>query len=134
MYYCRCTGTCATIEFGFNIRRKMPQSETVSKLAKALVAAQSAFKPIPKSKTGQEGNRKFKYADLADVVSMVTPILNSNGIFLISQSWLMEVGLLDKQLDFNSKTSLFRQMELSYQTIRRERILVSLLPMLDALI
>ena len=82
MYYCRCTGTCATIEFGFNIRRKMPQSETVSKLAKALVAAQSAFKPIPKSKTGQEGNRKFKYADLADVVSMVTPILNSNGIFL----------------------------------------------------
>ena len=60
----------------------MPQSETVSKIVTALLQSQKEFKPIPKNKKGQEGNRTFRYADLADVVNMVTPILNANGIFL----------------------------------------------------
>ncbi len=60
----------------------MKQSESVSRLVDALMRSQSQFKPVPKSKTGQEGNRRFKYADLADVVGMVTPILNANGVFL----------------------------------------------------
>jgi len=71
----------------------MPQSQVVTKLVTALVKSQAEFKPIPKSKTGQEGNRKFKYADLADVVNMVAPILSKNGIFL-SQPIVVDNGVL----------------------------------------
>jgi len=54
----------------------------MSELAKALTAAQKNFKPVPKTKTGQVGtNRKYKYADLADVLGMAIPILNAEGVF-----------------------------------------------------
>lgn len=58
------------------------QSENVATLTDALAKAQSEFTVVPKNKTGQEGNRKFKYADLADVMNMALPKLNKYGIFL----------------------------------------------------
>ena len=62
----------------------------MSELAKALTAAQKNFKPVPKTKTGQVGtNRKYKYADLADVLGMALPILNTEGIFF-SQTFKRE--------------------------------------------
>ena len=60
----------------------MPQSESIANLMTALAAAQKEFKPVQKTKTGQEGHRTFKYADLADVLNEITPKLNSQGIFL----------------------------------------------------
>ena len=58
------------------------QSESIAQLVTALTKAQSEFVVVPKNKTGQEGNRKFKYADLADVMNMALPKINKYGIFL----------------------------------------------------
>ncbi len=60
----------------------MPQSDSIAKLNEALVKAQTEFTVVPKNKTGREGNREFKYADLADVMGMALPKLNKHGIFL----------------------------------------------------
>lgn len=60
----------------------MQQSESVAILIQALLKAQSEFTVVPKNKKGQEGNRTFKYADLADVMNMALPKLNKHGIFL----------------------------------------------------
>lgn len=60
----------------------MPQSESITKLTKALASAQAEFGIIPKTKKGQEGNRSFFYADLADVLNEIRPKLNKQGIFL----------------------------------------------------
>lgn len=60
----------------------MPQSDSIAELTKALAKAQAEFTVVPKTKTGREGNREFKYADLADVMGMALPKLNKQGIFL----------------------------------------------------
>lgn len=60
----------------------MSQSSSIAKLNEALVKAQTEFTVVPKNKTGREGNREFKYADLADVMGMALPKLNKHGIFL----------------------------------------------------
>jgi hypothetical protein len=60
----------------------MQQSESITKLVEALTKAQSEFTVVPKTKRGQEGNRFFMYADLADVLSMALPKLNKHGIFV----------------------------------------------------
>ena len=60
----------------------MSQSDSIAKLNEALVKAQTEFTVVPKNKTGREGNREFKYADLADVMGMALPKLNKHGIFL----------------------------------------------------
>ncbi len=72
----------------------MPQSGSVIKLVTALGKAQTGFTVVKKSKTGQEGNRSFKYADLADVLNMLTPVLNGQGIFLSHPLVLGEDGHL----------------------------------------
>lgn len=60
----------------------MPQSESVALLMEALAKAQKKFTTVKKTKTGREGNITFKYADLADVLNMIGPCLNDEGIFL----------------------------------------------------
>lgn len=59
-------------------------------LIPALMRAQKNFKPVAKTKTGQVGNnRKYKYADLSDVLAMALPCLNEEGI-LFSQTFKRE--------------------------------------------
>jgi len=53
----------------------MSQSEKVDLLSKALVAFQSACSNVEPKQTGQQGNRKFKYADLAAVLDEIKPKL-----------------------------------------------------------
>jgi len=60
----------------------MPQSESISKITSALTKAQAEFGPVPKTKRGQDGNRSFLYADLADVLNEIRPKLNKQGIYL----------------------------------------------------
>lgn len=53
----------------------MKTSESQKSLAAALLAAQEEFPAIAKTKEGQSGNRKFKYADLDMIKDKVDPIL-----------------------------------------------------------
>lgn len=60
----------------------MPSSTSTTKLSAALARAQSKFTKLGKDKTGREGNLSFKYVQLPDVLSMVRPLLNAEGIYL----------------------------------------------------
>jgi hypothetical protein len=54
-----------------------------TKLYEALAKAQSDFKPVPRSNTGQVGMNKFKYAGYASIMRCVRPALSANGITLL---------------------------------------------------
>ena len=54
----------------------------MKELFTALVAAQKAFPSIARTKTGQVGPRKYKYADLSDVLEAVRPALHDNGLMV----------------------------------------------------
>jgi hypothetical protein len=60
----------------------MKISETFIKLNTALLESQKQFTPVKKAADGQDGNRKFKYATLDDILAMAVPILNAHGILL----------------------------------------------------
>lgn len=66
------------------------QSENVIELVTALAKAQGAFPPIPKNQKSdfvdKKGNRRvYKYADLADINSAITPSLAVNGLSITGQ-------------------------------------------------
>lgn len=60
----------------------MKTSETQTALIAALLECQKAFPLIEKTKNGQAGNRKFKYAPLEAIKAICDPILHSNGLVL----------------------------------------------------
>lgn len=74
----------------------MKTSETQGELVKALLAAQKAFPLIEKSKEGQAGNRKFKYAPLESIKDKCDPILWENGL-MVTQG--PDGHLLETRLD-----------------------------------
>lgn len=74
------------------------RSESTKELASALAKAQAEFPAIQKNRTAKVimkagGNYSYKYADLSDILSAVTPILSKNGLSL-SQSPTMIEGKL----------------------------------------
>lgn len=60
----------------------MKTSETQASIIPAMLAAQKAFPPIEKTKDGQAGNRKFKYAPYEDIKAKCDPILWENGLIV----------------------------------------------------
>lgn len=62
----------------------MKQSESIAEIAKALIAAQSEFPVIPKTKevlvATQRGSYTFKYAPLEDTLKLLRPILKTHGL------------------------------------------------------
>lgn len=60
----------------------MKTSESQSALIEALLAAQAKFPSIDKTKEGQSGHRKFKYAPLDVVLNAVRPVLLENRLLL----------------------------------------------------
>lgn len=66
----------------------MNSSPTIGKLAAALVAVQPLFPTVPKTKIGKiplksGGSYSYTYADFADVMDAVKPILNGAGIAVL---------------------------------------------------
>lgn len=58
--------------------------EESTELIKALVGVQLEMPPIPKNKEMQaKGGRRYRYADLADVLAVVRPVLAKHGIALL---------------------------------------------------
>ncbi len=60
----------------------MKTSDLQTNLIAALLECQKAFPPIEKSKEGQAGNRKFRYAPLETIKAQCDPILRQNNIVL----------------------------------------------------
>jgi hypothetical protein len=60
----------------------MPSSIATAKLSAALARAQAKYTKLEKDKTGREGNLSFKYVQLPDVLAMVRPLLNAEGVYL----------------------------------------------------
>lgn len=60
----------------------MKTSEQQTNLVGALLAAKKLFPAIGKNKTGQSGNRTFKYAPLDVIQDAVDPILWENSLFI----------------------------------------------------
>jgi hypothetical protein len=60
----------------------MKTSETQTALIPALLAAQQGFPVIAKTKEGQAGNRKFKYAPLEEVKHLCDPVLWKHGLMV----------------------------------------------------
>ncbi len=60
----------------------MKCSESQTALVGALLKARQAFPKIGKTKEGQAGNRRFKYAPLDEVLDAVMPALYANGLLL----------------------------------------------------
>lgn len=62
-----------------------------SEIFKALAKAQLAFPVIKKTKTGQIGNLKYKYATLSDIIECIKKPMAANGISY-SQTMLWQEG------------------------------------------
>lgn len=60
----------------------MKTSETQTALVPALLEAQKAFPAVEKTKDGQAGNRKFKYAPYESIKALCDPILWANGLMV----------------------------------------------------
>jgi hypothetical protein len=60
----------------------MKTSESQSELVAALWAAQQEFPAVEKTKSGQAGNRKFKYAPLEEIKHLCDPILWKHGLMV----------------------------------------------------
>lgn len=59
----------------------------------ALARAQYSFPPINKAHEADAGKYKYKYADLADVLSAIRPALNREGIALVQATEITEAGV-----------------------------------------
>lgn len=60
------------------------QSESITELLAALLKARPAFQTPKRTRTGQAGQGKYKYADLDAVIEAVTPVLTENGLLLVN--------------------------------------------------
>lgn len=59
---------------------------------KALAKAHNEFPVIERTKDGQVGPRRYKYADLSDVLAATKQVLDKNGLLLIQLPEIMESG------------------------------------------
>lgn len=73
----------------------MKTSENLNELAAALVKSQRDFPMIPKNKTAKVPtkngqNYTYKYADLADIISITTPVLTENGLSVFQATSILD--------------------------------------------
>ncbi len=64
----------------------------MSDITKALAAAQAAFPQIPKNREVNAGPRRYKYAELATILSAVTPVLSANGLAVTQRTDITDRG------------------------------------------
>lgn len=82
----------------------MKHSESIAKLAVALVAAQSELRAIPKDATNP--HYKSKYASLDSVVETVRPVLAKHGLAVVQGATVPETGAEGKLVGFAVETML----------------------------
>jgi len=67
------------------VEKSDDKSATIGELAKALAAAQGEFDKIAAERIGQEGHRKYKYADLASFLAAARESLSKHELALIQK-------------------------------------------------
>ncbi len=67
-------------------------SDDIGKIAEALAAAQAAYPPIEKKHTANAGTYTYKYADIADVLAAVRPVLGLHKLALIQVTNIEQGG------------------------------------------
>lgn len=60
----------------------MKTSESQKALAQALFDARKEYPVIAKTKEGQSGNRRFKYAPMEDILEVIGPVLEKHGLLV----------------------------------------------------
>lgn len=68
------------VSFGGLMMKGSP--EGIASLCEAMVAVQAVISNPREKREGQKGNLKFGYADLADILDEVRPLLTKKGLFL----------------------------------------------------
>jgi hypothetical protein len=66
------------------------ENGTPTTLAGALALFQSKLPEIPKARTGQDGNRTFKYADITDITRACAPLLADLGLSITAATQVRE--------------------------------------------
>jgi hypothetical protein len=61
---------------------KIRTSESQTSIVPAMLAFRKECPPLQKTKEGQAGNRKFKYAPLDAILPIITPLLSAQGLLL----------------------------------------------------
>jgi ERF superfamily protein len=118
------------------------ESAETEEIYKAFIAAQGEFTPVEKKKIASVYNPKsgktytYQYADIGDVLKMVTPILSKHGIAILqphilfgnqlrvctrlvhtSGQWMMSYGIdlstSGSPQDFGGDSSYFRRYDMS---------------------
>jgi len=82
--------------------RFIGEPECIAKLFSAFATASATFGDVKKESSGQAGNQKFKYADLAAIMKVCRPKLSENGIVLIQafgpsprgETWMRATSVL----------------------------------------
>lgn len=64
----------------------MQTTPTFDAIAAALAKAQGDFPSIPKTKTAKAGPYSYDYADLADMVAALQPVLAANGLSVVQDA------------------------------------------------
>ena len=59
----------------------------------ALVAAQAEFPDVTKAKTANTGSYSYRYADLADVLDAVKPVLKAHGLAVVQDAVTEDRGI-----------------------------------------
>jgi hypothetical protein len=77
----------------------MKFSESVESLLPALIEVQGSMTTPKKSRTGQTGNQKYKYADLSDIMEIVQPLFFKHSLFIshpfeVGDNWIKVSTLL----------------------------------------
>jgi hypothetical protein len=91
----------------------MSQSESIKELASALAKAQGEFPAIEKNKTAKipkktGGDYSYQYADLADIIRVVTPALTKYGLSvtqsptLVGDKFVLETVLMHASGEWRS--------------------------------
>lgn len=66
-----------------NINHSFQTSECILNIGPALLSSQISMPHTHADKTGQIGNRRYTYSDLTQLIPLVLPILNQNGLVVI---------------------------------------------------
>lgn len=75
-----------------NTTTSVVPAQKMAALYTALAKAQAEFLPIEKNREGQDGNRRFPYADLEEIIKKTRPALTKNGLAVIQLPQLVEKG------------------------------------------
>lgn len=78
-----------------DVREERPRrSDSIAALAADFIKAQAAFKAPKKSETGRDGNREYKYTDLAAIYDAVRGPLKENNLCLLQPIYAQDGHLV----------------------------------------